>query len=246
MTPYSEPRQATQVRKSVGSVTIPASARSPRRTSAVPPAPEDSSSVLVATIRSPASVMPAARDGLGGERHRRHAALHVAGAAPVEPAVADLGGERVAGPLGLGLARDDVDVAVEQQAAAAAGAAQRRDELGAPGEVQPLGHQRRARQLAGVGLEQVDLRARRAQARRRGAPAAPPPRAADRRPRARWCRTRPAPRRARRARRGPRRWPRRRCARARTRPGGGTLTTRGRGRLPYAGDDGDLRRDRAA
>ena len=43
----------------------------------------------------------------------------------------------------------------------AAGAAQGGDELRAPGEVQPLGHQRRARQGGGVGLEQVDLGARR-------------------------------------------------------------------------------------
>jgi hypothetical protein len=57
-TPYSEPRHAIQTRKSVGSVTIPASARRPRATRAEPPAPEDSSSVLVATVRSPASRTP--------------------------------------------------------------------------------------------------------------------------------------------------------------------------------------------
>ena len=37
---------------------MPASARSPRSTSAVPPAPDDSSSVFVATTRSPASATP--------------------------------------------------------------------------------------------------------------------------------------------------------------------------------------------
>src|SRR6202007_1762919 len=57
---YSEPRQATHTRKSVGSVTIPASVRSPRDTSALPPAPDDSSSVFVATTRSPARRTPSA------------------------------------------------------------------------------------------------------------------------------------------------------------------------------------------
>ncbi len=55
---YSEPRQATHTSKPVASVTMPASARRPRSTIAVPPAPDDSSSVFVATIRSPASSTP--------------------------------------------------------------------------------------------------------------------------------------------------------------------------------------------
>ena len=49
------PRQATQTSKDVGSVTMPASARTPWATAAIPPAPEDSSSVTVQTSSSPAS-----------------------------------------------------------------------------------------------------------------------------------------------------------------------------------------------
>ena len=38
---------------------------------------------------------PGTDDGVGGEQHRRHAGLHVGRAAPVDPAVAQLGAERV-------------------------------------------------------------------------------------------------------------------------------------------------------
>ena len=54
----SEPRHATQTSNAVGSVTMPASARTPWRTAAMPPAPEDSSSVTVQTTTSPASRTP--------------------------------------------------------------------------------------------------------------------------------------------------------------------------------------------
>ena len=64
---------------------------------------------------------------LGREHHRRDAALHVAGAAAVELAVAHDGRVRVVRPARLGLAGDDVDVAVEQQAAPAARAGEARD-----------------------------------------------------------------------------------------------------------------------
>ena len=57
-TPYSEPRQATHTSKPVASVTMPASASIPRATIAELPAPDDSSSVFVATIRSPARSTP--------------------------------------------------------------------------------------------------------------------------------------------------------------------------------------------
>ena len=54
----SDPRQATHTSNAVGSGTMPASARTPWRTEARPPAPDDSSSVIVFTIRSPASRTP--------------------------------------------------------------------------------------------------------------------------------------------------------------------------------------------
>ncbi len=58
MTGVSEPRHATHTSNAVGSVTMPASARTPWRTAAMPPAPEDSSSVTVQTTTSPASRTP--------------------------------------------------------------------------------------------------------------------------------------------------------------------------------------------
>ena len=70
-----------------------------------------------------------AGEHLGREHHRGDAALHVAGAAAVELAVADDGRVRVVRPARLGLARDDVDVAVQQEAATAAGAGEARDQL---------------------------------------------------------------------------------------------------------------------
>ena len=57
---------------------------------------------------------------LGGEHHRRDPALHVAGAAAVELPVSHLRGERLARPALARLDRDDVDVAVEDERAAAA------------------------------------------------------------------------------------------------------------------------------
>ena len=69
----------------------------------------------------------------GGDDHARHAALHVARAAPVEQRVADLGDEGIAlRPVGARLGVDDVDVSVEQQRAPAAAAAEARHELGRP------------------------------------------------------------------------------------------------------------------
>ena len=58
MVGVSDPRHATHTSNAVGSVTMPASALTPWRTAARPPAPDDSSSVTVLTIRSPCSVTP--------------------------------------------------------------------------------------------------------------------------------------------------------------------------------------------
>lgn len=61
----------------------------------------------------------------GGDHHGRDAALHVEGAAAVHPPFADARGERVAVVAGE---TDRVQVAVEHQGAAAAGAARDRDD----------------------------------------------------------------------------------------------------------------------
>ena len=200
---------------------MPASARSPRSTIAVPPAPDDSSSVFVATIRSPASSTPSACEHLRGEHHRRDPALHVAGAAPVELPVAHLGGERVARPAVARLDRDDVDVPVEDERPAAACAAPPRDELrpcrrsrgpaaraASPASAAASGSQRSisapvARSRVGEVLLQRRLL---------------PRRVAD--VAARSCRSRSGRTRARRARRGAARSRRRRGARRRSGPCG--------------------------
>jgi hypothetical protein len=54
------PRQDVQTSNPDGSVTMPASARTPWATAASPPAPVDSSSVTVQTSKSPASRTPSA------------------------------------------------------------------------------------------------------------------------------------------------------------------------------------------
>ena len=154
---------------------------------------------------------------LGGEHHRRHAALHVARAAAVELSVALGGAERVARPALARLDRDGVDVAVEQQAAAAARAREAGEQLRAALEAQP------GRDLAAAGhvlrrrLPHARPPRRRRAGAARGAPAARPPRAARRRDGAPWCRSRRARRSARPARRAARRprrgsGPRRRSA----------------------------------
>ena len=95
---------------------------------------------------------------LRGEHHRRHAALHVAGAAAVEPAIAHPGVERVARPLLARLGPDHVDVAVEEHAAPAAGPRRAGYELGAATKVIPgwecvaVGGQ-----SCGVGFPQLNL-----------------------------------------------------------------------------------------
>ena len=151
------PRQATQTTRPLGSGTIAASACSVRAAKS-PPAPVDSSSVTVLTIRSPASGTPssaraqAAMTMLATPPFMSHAP------APVEAAVADHGGERVGlRPVGERLDLDDVDVAVEQQRPPAAAAAEARDELRAALERELVGHHRVRPQRGRVGLVQLDL-----------------------------------------------------------------------------------------
>ena len=102
---------------------------------------------------------------LGCQHHRCDAALHVAGAAAVELSVAHHRGVRIARPALLGLARDDVDVAVEQQAAPAARACEARQQLRAPVEVEVEGHLP-AEDVLGPGLPDLDCGTRRRQALR--------------------------------------------------------------------------------
>ena len=91
------------------------------------------------------------------------AALHVVHAAAVQAPVAGGGDERVARPLLAGLDVDRVDVAVQEQAAAAAGPRQRGRELRPADEVEVVGHEAVA--LAGrFGFPQIDGRAERREA----------------------------------------------------------------------------------
>ena len=79
----------------------------------------------------------------GGDDHARDAALHVARPAAVEQTVALDGRERVGERPGRArLDVDDVDVAVEQEGATAAGSAEARDELRAALEREVVGHHR--------------------------------------------------------------------------------------------------------
>ena len=66
------------------------------------------------------------------EQDRRHAGLHVGGAATVQAVAVGLARERVARP-GAGTERDDVQVPGEAQGRLAAVAARARDYAGAPG-----------------------------------------------------------------------------------------------------------------
>ena len=94
---------------------------------------------------------------LGGEDHAPDTALHVTSAATVQPAVADLGTERVARPAVERFGRDDVDMAVEEQAASSAAPGEPRHELRPPREAQTRWIQRLAGELGGVWLEDLDL-----------------------------------------------------------------------------------------
>jgi IclR family KDG regulon transcriptional repressor len=95
-------------------------------------------------------------EDLGREDHARDSARHVAGAAPVHGAVRDDGVEWRMVPGVEWEHVDDVDVAVEQQGASAAGAGEARDELGPPLEGEAVGDHRVSRDERGIGLRDVD------------------------------------------------------------------------------------------
>ena len=102
----------------------------------------------------------------GCHHHARHTALHVAGAAAVEPPVAHDRAERIGlRPVAPRLGGDNVDVPVEQQRASASAAAEARDELWAAVERELLGHHRVRPQRRRVRLVQLDLGAVAAQQR---------------------------------------------------------------------------------
>ena len=117
--------------------------------------PADAAGLLVGVgADDEVAAQAAARDErLGGDDHRRDAALHVARAAADDPAVDHLGVERVVVPAVLHPRRDDVDVPVEQQRAAAAAAGEPRRELRPALEADPLARQRVAATSSGDGSQ---------------------------------------------------------------------------------------------
>ena len=125
---HSNPLCAMATCRSVGSVTTAASARQ-RVTSASAPMLACSSSTTQAITSLPGSKAARFRDDARGIDHRRHAALHVLGAAAVDPAVALDGIER---RLHAGDA-DRIDVAAEHQRSSRHSPVERADDVGAAG-----------------------------------------------------------------------------------------------------------------
>ena len=148
----TKPLWAIATTSSVGSVTIAASAVV-RRTSASVPRLPTSSSATAATITSPRKLF--ADRGGADEHRRRERSLHVAGPAAVKAAVPHRRRERALHPGDA----DGVHVRVQEQRAAAAGAARDPDDVGPSrgslveldletGLAQPVGDERRDLALA--------------------------------------------------------------------------------------------------
>ena len=146
---HAKPLCAMQISRSVGSVTIAASARSSRATACVPML-ANSSSQTAATTTSPAR--PSADRLRAGPQRGRRAALHVEAPAAVEPVALDARLER---PL-VAVVADRVGVAVEQQRAPAARPAGDADHVHAAGRDLVDAHLR-ARALEPGGDEARDL-----------------------------------------------------------------------------------------
>ena len=156
-----------------------------------PPAPDDSSSVFVHTTTVAGEPDAEPRERLGREHHAADAALHVARAAAVEVAVADLGAHGSLVQRSTGSGGDDVDVPVQQQRAAAAGAGERsRRAAAGPANSSPGSTWREPATSARRG-SQMSTAAPAPRAGRRGSAAGRPPRGPGRRWSAPWCRTRP-------------------------------------------------------
>ena len=101
-----------------------------------------------------------AGDGLRRDHHRGDPALHVARAAAADPAVAHQRVEGIVVPAVLAPGGDDVDVAVQEQRPAAAGAAEAGRELRAALEADPARRRDRvALHVGGLRLPDVDVRA---------------------------------------------------------------------------------------
>ena len=105
--------------------------------------------------------LPGGRQAAGGDDHGRHAALHVGGPAPIEPAVLDVGGEGVVAP-GPGARRHGVEMGRENQGRAPAAAPQPGDHIGAAGpEAVELAFQAAGHQVLAHQGRDVDLAPRR-------------------------------------------------------------------------------------
>ena len=96
-------------------------------------------------------------EDLGGEGHRRDAALHVARPAPVEPTVADLGLIGIARPALAWLAGDDVHVAVHEQAPAASAPGEAGRELRPALEVDVGRREARSGDVSGRRFPEIHL-----------------------------------------------------------------------------------------
>ena len=153
----SEPRHAIQTAEARWARARSRRPRAGADAETRPPAPVVSSSLTVLTSRSPRRPTPSSGQCLRGKRHRRDAALHVAGAAAVDRPVAHLAAERVARPVLARLDRDDVDVAVQQQRRAAARAGESREQLRPPRERETVGDEGVTGQRAGVGLLELHV-----------------------------------------------------------------------------------------
>ena len=153
------PRQAIQTSRSPGSGTIAPSARSSR---AIARPPGARRLLLRDRVHDQVALEADAEPGehLGGERHARDAALHVARPAAVHATVRDDGRERVVRPALARLDRDDVDVAVEQQRTPSTGAREARSQLRTALEGEAVGHHRMAGERRDVGLPDAHVGAR--------------------------------------------------------------------------------------
>ena len=120
----ANPRWATITSSHVGSPTMQASGSLPARCSSTAAVPRLACSSSATSARTTSPSCPASAASLGGDDHGRHARLHVAGAAPVQPVALDARRERFLHALDP----DRVEVPVERQRPSAAATAMGRDQ----------------------------------------------------------------------------------------------------------------------
>ena len=190
-TPVVAPRQAAQASKPVGSAAdagVGGDAVHDRRPAArakrffVGVAAEDD----VAAQRHACPVQ-----ALEGEDQRGQPALHVVGAATVEPAIAKLRREWVAGPAVRRRCRDCVDVAVEEQGATPSRPGHAGGQLRATAKSRPAGILNGWSGPMGSGSQRSAIAPRPCR-RRSGCAASVPRHGVDRRPLVPLCRRRSA------------------------------------------------------